>query len=73
MKTNSLCFRLTAMTGMILLLCSIALTLSASYNAGKQLSAVADTVSSDVRIILTPNEEDNGSPTVGTARSYAAL
>lgn len=42
MKTKSLCFRLTLMTGAILLLCSIVLTLSASYHAGKQLIAVAD-------------------------------
>lgn len=41
MKRDSLCVRLTVMTGVILLLCSIALTLSASYNAAKQLKAVA--------------------------------
>lgn len=41
MKRNSLCVRLTVMTGAILLLCSVALTLSASYNAGKQFTVVA--------------------------------
>ena len=74
-KTNSLRFRLTVMTGIILLLCSIALTLSASYNAGKQLSAVADTVSSNVRIVLTPNAESDSTthaPTIGTAQVMAA-
>lgn len=63
------------MTGMILLLCSIALTLSASYNAGKQLSAVADTVSSDAKIVLTPNAENDSTahaPTVGTAQVMTA-
>lgn len=40
MKRNSLCVRLTVMTGAILLLCSAALTLSASYNAKKQLVAM---------------------------------
>lgn len=55
MKTKSLCFRLTSMTGIILLLCSIALTLSASYNAGKQLVAVAAAVPSE-GITLTPGQ-----------------
>ena len=56
MKTNSLCFRLTLMTGAILLLCSTALTLSASYNAGKQLSAVAVAVPSETGIALAPGQ-----------------
>lgn len=72
MKTNSLCFRLTVITGIILLLCSIVLTLSASYNARKQLSAVADTVSSDVKIVLTPSEKDDSSPTVGVVNVMEA-
>lgn len=45
-KTNSLCFRLTVMTGAILLLCSIALTLAAAHNAGAQFTAVATTMGS---------------------------
>ena len=56
MKTNSLCFRLTLMTGAILLLCSTALTLSASYNAGKQLSAVAVAVPSKTGITFAPGQ-----------------
>ena len=68
MKTKSLCFRLTVMTAMILLLCSIALTLSASYNAGKQLSAVADSVSPNTTIVLTPIEGDDGSINTPTVR-----
>ncbi len=75
MKTKSLCFRLTVMTAIILLLCSIALTLSASYNARKQLSAVADAASSDTTIVLTPIEGNDGSvntPTVGAMNVTAA-
>lgn len=75
MRINSLRFRLTVMTGIILLLCSIALTLSASYNAGKQLSVVAHTVSSDAEIVLTPNEENDGAihtPTIGTVQIMKA-
>ena len=68
MKTKSLCFRLTVMTAMILLLCSIALTLSASYNAGKQLSAVADAASPNTTIVLTPIEGDDGSINTPTVR-----
>ena len=56
MKTNSLCFRLTLITGTILLLCSIALTLSASYNAGKQLSAVAVIAPSEIGITFAPGQ-----------------
>ena len=55
MKTNSLCFKLTAMTGTILLLCAIALTVSASFNAGKQLTAVAEAVPWDMsNVTLIP-------------------
>lgn len=68
MKTKSLCFRLTVMTAMILLLCSIALTLSASYNAGKQLSVVADAASPNTTIVLTPIEGDDGSINTPTVR-----
>lgn len=55
MKTKSLCFRLTLMTGVILLLCSAALTLSASYNAGKQLVAVATVIPSE-EISIIPGQ-----------------
>ena len=60
MKTKSLCFRLTVMTGAILLLCSIALTLSASYHAGKQLVAVATTMPGG-GIALAPGQPIEGS------------
>lgn len=77
MKTKSLCFRLTLMTGAILLLCSIALTLSASYHAGKQLVAVASAIPSE-GMILTPGQAIEGNsfaaafPGVGAATVTAA-
>lgn len=70
MKRNSLCIRLTVMTGAILLLCSAALTLSASYNARKQLVAlvtsdavaVGDTAAPDA---LTAAEAPDNPPVAG--------
>lgn len=57
MKTNSLCFRLTVMTGVILLLCSITLTLSASYNAERQLTAVAEALPTEgVSVAIVPGQ-----------------
>ena len=66
MKTKSLCFRLTLMTGTILLLCSVAFTLLASYNAGKQLTAVAEVISSEGLVIVPAQMTEGGffSPTV---------
>ncbi len=55
-----LCFRLTLMTGMILLLCSVAFTLLASYNAGKQLTAVAEVVSSEGLVIVPAQMTEGG-------------
>ena len=60
MKTKSLCFRLTLMTGTILLLCSVAFTLLASYNAEKQLIAVAEVVSSEGLVIVPAQMTEGG-------------
>ena len=67
MKTNSLCFRLTVMTGAILLMCSIALTASASFNAGKQLTAVAESVwSANIEeAVLIPAQVVEGPSVIG--------
>ena len=72
MKTKSLCFRLTLMTGMILLLCSVAFTLLASYNAGKQLTAVAEVVSSEGLVIVPAQMTVGGffSPTVPPVKRF---
>lgn len=78
MKQNSLCLRLTVMTGAILLLCSAALTLSASYNARKQLAAL---VTSDAVVIgetaaapdaLTTHGNPGGPPVAGVVAVAAA-
>lgn len=78
MKQNSLCLRLTVMTGAILLLCSAALTLSASYNARKQLAAL---VTSDAVVIgetaaapdtLTTYGNPGGPPVAGVVAVAAA-
>lgn len=60
MKRNSLCFRLTVMTGAILLLCSIALTLSASYNAGRQLTTLAAAIPVEDPTVLIPGQVVEG-------------
>ena len=76
MKTNSLCFRLTLMTGAILLLCSIALTLSASYNAGKQLSAVAVAAPFETGITFAPGQVpvgQGGTPILTPAAGVASV
>lgn len=75
MKTRSLCFRLTVITAFILFLCSVVLTLAASYNAGKQLSAIADSTASDATIVLTPMAGDDDpiyTPMVGPTTVMAA-
>lgn len=77
MKRNSLCVRLTAMTGAILLLCSAALTLSASYNARKQLVAlvtsdavvVGDTTAPDA---LTAEGSPGSPPVAGVVKVSVA-